>query len=226
MPEQFVVLVRIALITFVVTLFWAASAAYVYWDTHRRGLPGSKVLTWLLVVGLVPVFGFAAYALVRVIALTRPAGRGKQAPRIRRETALKHPSGGGPTPTLIASDLAKPTMLDPQKVAAVAGERRSATPGYALVVSAGADKGKTFLVRHLPAQIGRGADTAIALDGDLGVSRRHAELYQRGALLRIRDLQSTHGTQVNGRPIEDQSLMPGDVIQVGRSTLTLTLIEA
>ena len=47
------------------------------------------------------------------------------------------------------------------------------------------------------------------------VSRRHAELSLRGDVCRIRDLGSTNGTLVNGRPVAVSDVWPGDVIQLG-----------
>ena len=68
-------------------------------------------------------------------------------------------------------------------------------------------------------RIGRGSEAQIRLDGDLGVSRQHAQIYEQSGVLRVRDLQSTHGTAVNGFSIADKSLDPGDRIRVGLSTL-------
>jgi hypothetical protein len=90
-----------------------------------------------------------------------------------------------------------------------------------LAVVEGPHSGEEFAVGALPAQIGRGAEAVVRLDGDLGVSRRHAELYQQAGLLRLRDLRSAHGTLVNGFTISDKGLMPGDKIQVGHSLLVV-----
>ena len=57
------------------------------------------------------------------------------------------------------------------------------------------------------------------LDNDRGVSRQHAELYQQAGRLRLRDLDSTHGTHINGDDIDDKALLPSDKIQVGYSLL-------
>jgi pSer/pThr/pTyr-binding forkhead associated (FHA) protein len=53
---------------------------------------------------------------------------------------------------------------------------------------------------------------------DAMVSRRHCELDCRDGRLVIRDLGSTNGTIVNGRPIDaDCELEPGDVVLLGVS---------
>ena len=50
------------------------------------------------------------------------------------------------------------------------------------------------------------------------VSRRHAEIHASGGLLWIRDLGSTNGTLVNGKPIQESELLElGDIISFGRS---------
>jgi pSer/pThr/pTyr-binding forkhead associated (FHA) protein len=88
-----------------------------------------------------------------------------------------------------------------------------------LRVLSGPDQGRAFPIGRLPALIGRGADVAVPLDGDITVSRRHAEIYAPQGALRIRDLGSSHGTQVNGFSIQDKSLEMGDRIQVGKTLL-------
>ena len=70
--------------------------------------------------------------------------------------------------------------------------------------------------------IGRAADVE---EGKLGddpeISRRHARITLRaGDQLAIEDLGSTNGTFVNGKRIEaSQTLIPGDTIKVGMTTL-------
>ena len=63
----------------------------------------------------------------------------------------------------------------------------------------------------------------LSLDTDQGVSRQHAEIYANEGRLRIRDLDSRHGTYLNGKRITDESLNPGDRFSVGQSTVVLTV---
>jgi pSer/pThr/pTyr-binding forkhead associated (FHA) protein len=51
-------------------------------------------------------------------------------------------------------------------------------------------------------------------------SRRHAEIYQTGDGFILRDLGSTNGTYVNGRPVQEHRLEPGDRIQIAGSEIT------
>jgi pSer/pThr/pTyr-binding forkhead associated (FHA) protein len=70
-------------------------------------------------------------------------------------------------------------------------------------------------------RIGRSLLAAVRLE-DPTVSRRHALIVRTGADVRLLDDRSMTGTRVNGRPVVvDQRLEPGDVIEVGRHTLTV-----
>ncbi|MDX1388801.1 MAG: FHA domain-containing protein [Acidobacteriota bacterium] len=72
-----------------------------------------------------------------------------------------------------------------------------------------------------------GRDDADLAVHDGKVSRRHAEigLYGPGAFI-VRDLASTNGTRVNGKPVSDrQKLRNGDLIEVGDTGIRFTVIE-
>jgi len=212
MSLEFLDLVRIAGITILATLLWAASIAFTYWDTHHRRLAGGAGFAWLALVALVPFIGFLTYLVFRLFHRTLAPGNPGPDLQPRRETALKPPQARrSPMPTLLAADPSLQANLDPGNT----------PPTYVLTVSSGADPGREIPLSHLPAQIGRGPEAAIRLDADLGVSRKHAEIYARGGSLRIRDLNSSHGTLVNGSRIEDRSLEPGDRVQIGLTVLVV-----
>lgn len=73
--------------------------------------------------------------------------------------------------------------------------------------------------------IGReGADIALQ---DVKVSRKHAEigLYGPGAYM-LRDLASTNGTLLNGKPVGDRAqLNNGDVVRIGDTVIRIDIIE-
>jgi hypothetical protein len=141
----------------------------------------------------------------------------------RRETGLKQPlATGSETATLLASNLVSETIAAPE---AIRAERPALTKRYVFTVSGGPDQGKAFVIQNFPALIGRGSDAAIRLDGDMGVSRKHAEIYEQDGVLRIQDLKSTHGTLINGVQIVEKGLEPGDQIQVGLTMLIASKIE-
>ncbi len=66
--------------------------------------------------------------------------------------------------------------------------------------------------------IGRQHDNQIVLD-DNRVSRYHAQVQHRYKHWILRDLGSSLGTIVNGQPIKEYVLQPGDVIQIGTTQL-------
>ena len=67
--------------------------------------------------------------------------------------------------------------------------------------------------------IGRGDQANLRLP-DVGISRRHARLDFDGAQVVLTDLGSTNGTMVNGQRVSAVALNPGDMIQLGTTTLT------
>ena len=68
------------------------------------------------------------------------------------------------------------------------------------------------------AVIGRSKDADIQVS-DPNVSRRHAEVRQEGAAYWVVDLDSTNGTEINGRRLKRAKLRPGDTITVGSTEL-------
>ena len=63
----------------------------------------------------------------------------------------------------------------------------------------------------------RGSDILI---DDTSVSRTHAVVFADTEGVSVADLMSTNGTKVNGTPIHDMDLQPGDVIQIGKAIET------
>ncbi|MBS1715762.1 MAG: FHA domain-containing protein [Armatimonadetes bacterium] len=67
--------------------------------------------------------------------------------------------------------------------------------------------------------IGRDAANGIALAWDAGVSRSHGEFQTDDSGVTYRDLGSSNGSRVNGRPVTEARLSPGDVIELGSTSL-------
>ena len=78
-----------------------------------------------------------------------------------------------------------------------------------------------FPFDELPLIIGRSPEATIRV-GDRWASRRHCEITERDGLLVVRDLGSTHGTLLNGQPITESTLTPGDKLTVGLVTLLVS----
>jgi pSer/pThr/pTyr-binding forkhead associated (FHA) protein len=62
--------------------------------------------------------------------------------------------------------------------------------------------------------IGRAPDNVIVIE-DPSVSGRHAQLERSGEIYRLKDLESTNGTRVNGIPIKETALRVDDRIRFG-----------
>ena len=108
------------------------------------------------------------------------------------------------------------TMSADEVAASIAGV---VVEGPSLIPLRGVNAGKPF---PLPVQfkitIGRSAgNTLIILDS--AVSRRHFEIYTDKHKWYVRDLNSRHGTFVNGFRIETMELEDGDRIRVGNMQL-------
>ena len=87
-----------------------------------------------------------------------------------------------------------------------------------LLVTAGPDKGRSFpLAPGETLQIGRSQATTTKLT-DPTISRVHCEIEWAGDKLMLINI-STSGTLVNGKPVSQQELRPGDVIRIGATEL-------
>ncbi|HEX8627182.1 MAG TPA: DUF3662 and FHA domain-containing protein [Catenuloplanes sp.] len=79
--------------------------------------------------------------------------------------------------------------------------------------------GRTYPLQMGSTVIGRGDQANMRLP-DVGISRRHARLDFDGNQVVLTDLGSTNGTMVNGQRVSAVALNPGDMIQLGTTTLT------
>ncbi|MDA8204161.1 MAG: DUF3662 domain-containing protein [Chloroflexi bacterium] len=77
---------------------------------------------------------------------------------------------------------------------------------------------REFAVREPSVRIGRAPDNDLVLP-DSRVSRQHGLLSARQGGLVYTDLGSTNGSFVNGGRVREVALGPGDVLQVGGSTV-------
>ncbi|MBV8201806.1 MAG: sigma 54-interacting transcriptional regulator [Acidobacteria bacterium] len=64
--------------------------------------------------------------------------------------------------------------------------------------------------------LGRHGDSGLHVP-DLGVSRQHCTISPEEGRWVLRDLDSRHGTFVNGLPVHERALLPGDRVQIGGS---------
>ena len=92
-----------------------------------------------------------------------------------------------------------------------------------LIAQTGPSAGRAFVVEASGLRIGRDASNDVALHDDW-VSRNHCQILRVGSQWVIRDLDSSNGTQINGREIRKNTayLQLGDVVTVGRSKFRFT----
>jgi hypothetical protein len=79
--------------------------------------------------------------------------------------------------------------------------------------------GRTHALEGGKVVLGRSKDADVRVE-DANVSRRHAELRREGATWWIVDLDSTNGTELNGKRVSRAKLAEGDTITLGATELT------
>jgi pSer/pThr/pTyr-binding forkhead associated (FHA) protein len=85
-----------------------------------------------------------------------------------------------------------------------------------LVIDDGRSQRELLLVGSM--LVGRSTDCEIS-HADPRLSRRHAEISVTADGVVVRDLQSRNGIRVNGRPVQEAVLQPGDAVQVAHLEL-------
>ena len=84
-----------------------------------------------------------------------------------------------------------------------------------LVLRGGEGEGQHFVLSSAVTNIGRHADSDIALD-DITVSRRHCDVTQESGRFVVRDVGSLNGTYVNQKRVDSTELTQGDELQIGK----------
>jgi Protein of unknown function (DUF3662)/Inner membrane component of T3SS, cytoplasmic domain len=135
-----------------------------------------------------------------------------------RVTAEVYTGGDGPGPPA-------PSSYDPGPAGPYA--QHAAYPGGGYPGHGGparnarliSNDGRTYPLSVGSTVIGRGDQANLRLP-DVGISRRHARIDFDGGQIVLTDLGSTNGTSVNGQRVSAVALNPGDMIQLGTTTLT------
>jgi pSer/pThr/pTyr-binding forkhead associated (FHA) protein len=146
--------------------------------------------------------------------------------KVRPAATVSAPlSGSAPLPPLTGGFAAAPTMA-PSVNGVTASHNTpfasAAAPGdgYKLVVVDGPHTGQVFPARS-GFIIGRDPGVEISIPQDTSASRRHARIVQEALSVAIEDAGSTNGTWVNGQRVTRQSLVPGDTVVIGGTSLRL-----
>ncbi|MDD3468795.1 MAG: FHA domain-containing protein [Thermoguttaceae bacterium] len=84
-------------------------------------------------------------------------------------------------------------------------------------ILSGTDRGQVH-VRRTPLTIGRESGNGIQLN-DLLVSRCHLKIQEDEGVVLLADCDSTNGTRVNGEPVRQWILRPGDLVTLGNTTM-------
>jgi len=87
-----------------------------------------------------------------------------------------------------------------------------------LVAITGPLKGSTHEIEPEGLLVGRAPECGLIVP-DPRVSHNHAQLILEKGQVTLRDLDSTHGTKLNGKPITATVLRPGDEIELGETIL-------
>jgi soluble lytic murein transglycosylase-like protein len=84
-----------------------------------------------------------------------------------------------------------------------------------LVWKSGPQAGTRRMIRGDVTRIGRGPDNDVVIDEMTTISAHHVEIRNENGAYKIRDLNSTNGTFVNGERIGEALLRPSSSIQLG-----------
>jgi S-DNA-T family DNA segregation ATPase FtsK/SpoIIIE len=91
-----------------------------------------------------------------------------------------------------------------------------------LVIVAGPDTGTSVVIKDPVTVIGRDEDCQVVLD-DPRVSGQHAMVYFASGEFRVRDLNSTNGSLLNGSPLTEFAYQDGDDLRVGKTVARLVV---
>ena len=94
-----------------------------------------------------------------------------------------------------------------------------------LIYANGTHRGRDVRLGTGTTRIGSSRDCEIAIAGDTYISSRHAEIDVAGGAPRLRDLQSTNGTFLNGKKVREADLADGDRVRIGTSELIFKCVQ-
>lgn len=93
-----------------------------------------------------------------------------------------------------------------------------------LTLLSGGAKGAVYSLAKPKVELGRDVDNTIQLDGAC-ISRHHAVLERTNGEYILRDLHSCNGTFLNGQPVQDAHLKPGDRFRLGEIELSYEAVN-
>ncbi len=138
-----------------------------------------------------------------------------------RPAGIPRPQAPPPPPPPIATDTNGVGPVEGLgQVTAVFAAHSSSMPRAQLAVRVPNKDVERFQVLGGTVRLGRSLDNNVVL-GDDRVSRHHGQIGVRLGMLVYTDLGSTNGSYLNGSLVTEIALGPGDVLQLGSSTVTI-----
>lgn len=134
---------------------------------------------------------------------------------VEKHAAAQGFSFAGPVTIALSADEQLPTGT-----LRVASQTAAGTVSWRGVVEI---EGKRHPLTKGRTVIGRGTDADITIS-DAGTSRRHVEILWDGERAMVRDLNSTNGTQLDGRKISEAPLPQDSVVTIGRTDIVFRVI--
>ncbi len=128
--------------------------------------------------------------------------------------AARQPAGSVLTPVPV-----QPSEI-PDGATAVYAAPHVAAPRAQLAIRIPSGETVRVAVRSGTMRIGRALDNDIVLADDK-ISRHHGQISTRLGMLVFTDLGSTNGSFLNDSAVTEIALGPGDVLRLGRSTVTI-----
>ena len=162
----------------------------------------------------VEVHGSAAVDAGDVRVYAQPVGAGGATEGRPASTGAVAPPGDGQ-----AAPQIDPADALGQSTAVFAAAQPN-TPRAQLAVRTPNQPVSRLAVRPGTIRLGRALDNDIVLVDDK-VSRHHGQIGVRLGMLVYTDLGSTNGSYLNGGSVSEIALGPGDVLQLGSSTITI-----
>lgn len=107
-----------------------------------------------------------------------------------------------------------PDQLEPVTTAHPMTQTRAKDNQPKLIVTQGDLPSQTVELQHEYTHLGRAEDNELPIN-EASISSRHCVFVLSGPEVIVRDLNSSNGTYVNGEPVAEAVLRPGDNIQVG-----------
>lgn len=175
--------------------------------------------------------GYGVYRLMR--------NRGATARQLLQKAGIDLPNMA---PESVPASAPQSVQVDPTVCPFCGGKKDPATGGCAcavgggapsaprssggeprLIASGGVYSGGIYQLSSDVLTIGRDETNGIAFPQDSTVSRRHASVMRSNGEYSVRDEGSSNGTFVNGMKITQQTLHPGDEIQIGGTRLRFDL---